>query len=557
MQGLSNIPAFVRQSMEISTGYASAMVFGRPLLELLLALLLCGLPLLQLTRQIMPPVDLEKLGCLGWLAVCEFLTFRHGLIRIDSGHGYMAFLAVGVPIAVLLIPLPAVTPRVWQSWWKAAYTILLLAALPVALWSARGEVKQRATRFIESVRLYPVYARGLSSLRVRERAISVDAGGSMDVFPHELSYAIDMGLPLHNRPVIQSYSAYTKNLCEKNAAFLEGQHAPQTIYFQCFPLDNRYPTMEDSLAWRSLLTHYAPSSVVDGFLILKHRERPVAYELKPILDRSIGVDEIIEIPDVPGGMIWAELQVQRTLTGHLLDLLYRNEKMMLHVETNRRSLDFTLLDETTASGFLLSPYVNSQASMLDIFQAESQRSSAETVRAISVKQGKVASLGFGRNVKIRLYQLVMNAQVQDVPGGLIRDLGRTLHAERPVGSVNFSPVLALVGREVRLVVGSPSSGWIPLPPGKRLRVRYGIDWRRSTCSGIISFRVLLWGGDTREKRPLWEEARQSESGKGWSAESTVKLPLASGQQNLYFETDSEERSCGAEGAYWADLQIEP
>jgi len=101
-QAVSNLPAFVRQSIEISSGYASAMVRGRPSIELPLALVVCGLPLLQLTGQTMPPVKLEKLGCLGWLAVCEFLIFRQGIIRNDSGHCYFAFLIVGLPIAVLL-----------------------------------------------------------------------------------------------------------------------------------------------------------------------------------------------------------------------------------------------------------------------------------------------------------------------------------------------------------------------------------------------------------------------------------------------------------------------
>ena len=61
----------------------------------------------------------------------------------------------------------------------------------------------------------------------------------------------------------------------------------------------------------------------------------------------------------------------------------------------------------------------------------------------------------------------------------------------------------------------------------------------------------------RERRLLWEDPRQSEVGREWSAESTVKLPAAAGLQSLYFETKSTERSCGVEGAYWSDLRIEP
>lgn len=555
-QRVSNLPAFVKQSMELSRGYGSAMVNGRPWIELLLALLVCGLPLLQFASQIAPPVNLEKLGRLGWLAALELMTFRHGLIRNDDQHWYMALLTLGIPIGILLIALPGGTAGVWPPHWRAVYSILLLGGFAGTLSLTGDVVRQRTAVFLESLRLYPAYSRVLPSLRLRPRAVPAGAD-SVDVFSDELSYAIQKGLPLRNRPAMQAYVACTASLCEKNAAFLEGPSAPRTVYFHFDTVDNRYPTMEDSLAWRSLLTHYAPSAVADGYLVLKHRERPSGWELRPLMDRSIRTEETLEIPAVSGGLVWAELHVERTLTGALLDFLYRKEKMVLRVETARRSLDFRLLDETAAGGFLLSPCVNTQTSMLEIFRPESQRFSAESVRRILVHRGMAASLGFGPSVRVRLYALLLTAPGQDGVGGLICNLSRTLRAVRPVGSIEFSPLMALNGGEVRLVVGSPSSGWIPLPAGKRLRVRYGTEGTRSTCSGGVSFRILLGGDAAGNRRLLWEDPRRCEAGKGWSAESTIELPAAGRQQNLYFETESAERSCGAEGVYWSDLRVEP
>jgi hypothetical protein len=79
-------------------------------------------------------------------------------------------------------------------------------------------------------------------------------------------------------------------------------------------------------------------------------------ESKLLLDRGIRTDEFLEIPATPaGGWIWAEINVRRTLAGPLLDLLYRNQKMLLQVETNRRLLDFRFLDETAAIGFCFRP----------------------------------------------------------------------------------------------------------------------------------------------------------------------------------------------------------
>jgi hypothetical protein len=496
-QTMSNIPRFVRQSLEVSNGYVSAMGLGRIPLQLPVGLLICGLPLLQLALQTMPPINLDKLGSLGWLATFELLIFRQGIIRSDSAHWYAAFITAGVPVAILLLPLNGSASKVSPTYWIAAYSSFVLEALALMLVYAGGPIATKSMIVLESLRRYPSYprevahAREMASSRVQELAAASDAD-SVDVFPFQLSYAILKELPLRNRPVIQSYSAYTKTLVETNAAFLEGESAPRSIYFASDPLDDRYPTMEDSLAWRSLLTHYAPSSAADGFLLLRRREQPVGYKLTPILERNISPDEKLDVPHVPGALIWAEIQTQKTSAERLIDLLYRNQQMVLRVETSRRSVDFTLLDGTSAGGFLLSPYVHSPASMLELYQVESDRLSAENVRRIQVHAGAVGSLGFGRNVKIRLYALVIGVPAQNVPSWPIQSLGRTVHAERPAGSVEFSPRLDIQGGEVRLVVGSPSAGWIPLKAsGKDLRVWYGIEGNHSTCSGDVCFGSCL------------------------------------------------------------------
>jgi hypothetical protein len=166
--------------------------------------------------------------------------------------------------------------------------------------------------------------------------------------------------------------------------------------------------MEDSLAWRSLLTHYAPASISGEYLTLNRRDTPLVYELKPILDRRMVTDERVEVPLVPSGLTWAELQLEKTPEGRLMDLFYRNEKMRLRVETADRSLEFLLLDNTTAIGFLLSPVVNSPAAMADTFRDKDQRRLAEDVRRITVHRGIGGSTGFDSHVNVRLYELILS-----------------------------------------------------------------------------------------------------------------------------------------------------
>jgi hypothetical protein len=553
-QGVSNLPAFVSHSLELAGGYSSAMTFGYPSIELLPAFLVCALPLVQVARWITPRLNLETLARFGWLALCELQIFRLGLIRNDSEHHYQSFLVVGLPIALLMMALPSDTSWARPPWWKPVYGVLLAGGLAVSLLSSLSTVRQKAALFLESFRQYPVYARHLASSRASKPPLAAE-DATVDVFPTELSYAIRKGLPLHNRPVIQAYSAYTRNLSATNAAFLDGRDAPRKIYLRVDSIDGRYPTLDDSLAWRSLLTRYRPSSVADEYIVFTQRERPVDYESRLILDREIHTDEFLDIPDAPGRLIWAELYVQRMVAGRLADLLFRSERMVLRVETAQRSQDFGLLPGTAAAGFLLSPSVNTQAAILEIFQAGSGGFYAENVRRIMIHRGRVASLEFGRNLKVRLYALALKASPQEVPGQLLMDLGRTLRTERPVGSVGFSPALTVGGGEVRLIVGSPSSGWIPQPAAKSVRVRYGIDGTQPDCSGEVAFRILFESGAGQERRLLWQTVHPFEAGRAWSAESTIDLPASGGQPILYFETNPLEASCGGVGAYWSDLRI--
>ena len=556
-QRFSNLPVFVRQSLEVAGAYGSAMVLNRPSIEALFAVIICGLPLVHLTKNTRGGLSVRKLACLGWLGVCELVTFRHALARSDDPHLYLALIGVGAPVALLLLPLPVPKGSATRpAHWKELYCALIVVAVTGTAILARGEIQARAAIQMESFRSYPAYLRAAFSRRGLEPTAEA-AAAPVDVFPIELSYAIVKGLPLRNRPVIQSYAAFSRKLCEMNAAFFDGSSAPRVIYFDVHPLDNRLATMEDSLAWRSLLTRYAPTGIKDGYLVLERRRQPSAYELRPLLDRAIPTDHPVDVPEAPGSLIWAELEVERTFTGRLLDLFYRKEKMLLDVETGRRALGFTLLDETAGGGFLLSPVVNSQAAMLDAFRPEAFHLAAENVRRMSVHRGRVAALGFSENMRLRLYAMRLLQPVLDVPGGLLSELGRNLSAERRLNSVEFSPALVISGDELRLVAGSPSSGWMQLPPGRSIRLRYGTDGTRATCSGAVRFRALLERNSGEKRELLWEDLRQSETGAEWSAARVVPLPAHSLQSKLYLEIDSPEGSCGVEGAYWSELRVDP
>ena len=85
--------------------------------------------------------------------------------------------------------------------------------------------------------------------------------------------------------------------------------------------------------------------------------------------------------------------------------------------------------------------------MLDLFQTESDRVSAENVRHIldpSAKGGVVRV--FRPDLKIRLYALLLKNPAQDVPDGLTRDLEPHFARGTPRG---FGGLLARAGNQGR------------------------------------------------------------------------------------------------------------
>ena len=70
------------------------------------------------------------------------------------------------------------------------------------------------------------------------------------------------------RPVLQSYSAYTKELSLQNAAHLLGERAPRNVLFNVQPIDNRLPSLEDGSSWPVLLANYLPSRISNQFVYL-------------------------------------------------------------------------------------------------------------------------------------------------------------------------------------------------------------------------------------------------------------------------------------------------
>jgi hypothetical protein len=172
---------------------------------------------------------------------------------------------------------------------------------------------------------------------------------SVDVMPWDSSLAIRSGLNLKQRPVIQSYSAYTRWLDERNARFLASDNASDFILYMALSpnsIDDRPAAWDESITKRALMENYIPymrfqqtrrfsptgePHPVIGLVVLKRS--PGAREYEPISTNSVALalDQPLDIP-ASTNFVFLWLDVERTPLGKLAALSCQTSGLAAEME---------------------------------------------------------------------------------------------------------------------------------------------------------------------------------------------------------------------------------
>ena len=160
--------------------------------------------------------------------------------------------------------------------------------------------------------------------------------GSVDTYPGSAGALLAWGFDYRPRPVMQSLVAYTPELAEVNAAFLRSARAPANILFQLAPIDDHLPSLEDGRSWPELLTRYDVAEVEWSFLRLKRAAAPRPWRLEPLADQPIGFGDVVPIPAATNGPIWATIEIDKTLAGWIVSVLYKPPSLWLFGPHPRR-----------------------------------------------------------------------------------------------------------------------------------------------------------------------------------------------------------------------------
>lgn len=423
-QAISNLPAYVRASWEIVSGY-KAMALASVEGILRIGVTVCGLFAVALALAAVGAgfQNPDALPQVVFFAFTFFLAWKEGFVRAD-GHCLIFFsFALSLPFVIMaFLPLPQRRRGAVAGALAAAFLVAWIGLDAVnkhcgytrpresAYWEAPAQEGLKNLKTLFQLRTLQQHLDAkLAAQRAAEDLPAIRAlvgRAPVDMLGYSQGALLLNGLNYRPRPVIQSYSAYDPWLLQKNAAYYEGKDAPEFVVYRMESIDDRFPTLDDSAALAVLLRRYSPLITEKSYLLWrKNEEAAEPIRTAPSAPARFRFEQEIPVPDSGGSAQWAALRIRPSLLGRLRGFLYQEPPVTLRVLTESgRWKSHRLIPGMAEAGFLLNPYLENN---WDVLCACTGGRRDKRIRALMV------TLGRGEE---RYFQKTLEVGFQDLAG---------------------------------------------------------------------------------------------------------------------------------------------
>lgn len=277
-QDWSALPAYLRGTDQIVSGYAAAMGYEQPGLgwEYPAAWIAFAFGIAGALDMTVGANVRRRCGIVAlWIAFC-FFEFKEAFVRHDLPHGVVYFIAVmGGILALRWRPqhrraafgltagLFAFTMAAGASSFASAFDPGRDARSAI---DQIGQVLQRSER-------QRLSRTGRSLVKgeypIDPATLGLLYGHTVDVLPDDVAAAWAYDLDWRPLPIFQSYAVYTTALDEDDADALKSNYAPQRILRNADPaIDDRVLAFDEPLTTRTILCRYRQLRSTTGWQVL-------------------------------------------------------------------------------------------------------------------------------------------------------------------------------------------------------------------------------------------------------------------------------------------------
>lgn len=182
---------------------------------------------------------------------------------------------------------------------------------------------------------------------------------TVDVYPWNIQLLFENKLNYLPRPVIQSYTAYTKYLEDLNFEHYNSENAPQFVLFNYLSIDNRYPLFDEVKMNLILLKNYSKidAFILNGndYILLEKKKNIKPVKLKFIKEYAM----LINSPLIPKKDVYYELELYHTLSGKLYSLFKHTPSIKIAIKTaNRKISEFKTSNALLKTGIFSDKFIN-------------------------------------------------------------------------------------------------------------------------------------------------------------------------------------------------------
>lgn len=400
-QPLLAIPSFIINGLTVAQ-YYSELAFGGSISEVLLVLFTIFLIILPiLINEWGKKKSFWFLPLIGYLTLSQ-MAFKAGYTRIDEWH---VFTTNKILIVIAIIYLLICFYENAKAYTKCLAVVSLLVAiilfgcnlswynkttLPQYLKSSLSTLSSNITFsfsvLVGKTNLQELYDNKMAKIRQENPLTPVT--GTVDLYSARQSILFAHNLTYQPRPVFQSNMTTPYRVAKINADFLKSKNAPENIFFNNEEIDNRFPTVEDSLSWPQLLTLYDIKSFIpkNQLLLLQLSKNPRTYSFGSAFTQEIHFNQDIDMSTINNKLVWVNLDIKPTIVGKISSILWRMPIVYLRVTLkNDQQYFYYLPREMAKTGFLLSPVINNSLEFAKLASKQSEiELSQNTVQSFTV-----------------------------------------------------------------------------------------------------------------------------------------------------------------------------
>lgn len=387
---------YLKNSLEISSGYSSAMSSTASSWEVVCALLqvILVLALLITTAK-------NKHHLIGYnlsLAFVLWITFKHGFIRQDM---HVLFFVRFIPLLVYLCLRNEV--RLQEKWFFGRL-VLLLMLVPLFIYLfIPSPFGQRLPNYTAGIRHMTSFTNfytklkyclnlskykdiilkssqeNLSAMKLPSDVIKALQNKPIDVVPWEISLIPANNLTWQPRPVFQSYSAYTGSLDKINSESLI-YNKPDNIIYHFSSIDKRHPFFDEPETFFNMFCNYHISSQFPDFIsteklnqmiILERRKYPISSEAKKVNTFSMRWNEYIIVENRDKELVRAKIKIKYSIIGKIYKTLFRNPPVSINLTyVDGQERYYRIIPENANNGVIISHLPRSSNEALKLFQGE-------------------------------------------------------------------------------------------------------------------------------------------------------------------------------------------